>query len=277
MDNQQASQPIYVLGHEEEELQRLIEQSRLFGDLTEQVFLKAGIQPGMRVLDLGCGAGDVSFLAAKLVGPSGKVIGVDQSAESIAMARNRAEAAKLQRVTFMQSNLTELSLDEPVDAVVGRFILMYLPDPASLLRSITRYVRPGGILAFQEMDFSHFPTSMPALNLYTKIGWWMQETFRRGNAEVRMGLKLKQTFLQADLPTPQMILSALVEGRDDSAVYPFIVQTIRSLLPRMESLGVATAQEVEIDTLTQRLREEVVSHNAVIVSPYLVGAWARKE
>ena len=66
--------PDYVLGHSEDELKRLIDQARFFGDLTAQVLHLAGLGPGMRVLDVGCGAGDVSFLAASIVGPQGVVI-----------------------------------------------------------------------------------------------------------------------------------------------------------------------------------------------------------
>lgn len=90
--NEQEQSPVYVLGHSDDELDSLIQQSRIFSDLTELVFLNAGITNGMRVLDLGCGPGDVSFLAAKLVGPSGVVIGIDKSTESIAAARSRVQA-----------------------------------------------------------------------------------------------------------------------------------------------------------------------------------------
>jgi SAM-dependent methyltransferase len=83
-------QPRYILGHDRDELDRLIDQARFFGDLTEEVLRRAGVGPGMRVLDLGCGTGDVSFLAARLVGPTGAVLGVDRSPEAVAVAERRA-------------------------------------------------------------------------------------------------------------------------------------------------------------------------------------------
>ena len=76
----EASQPKYILGHEQSEIDRLMVQSAL--PFTERLFKAAGMNPGMRVLDLGCGAGDVSMLAADLVGPSGSVIGIDRSLEA---------------------------------------------------------------------------------------------------------------------------------------------------------------------------------------------------
>ena len=120
---------VYVLGHSAEELNRLIDQARLFGELTEDVFVRAGIGPGMRVLDVGCGAGDVSFLLARMVGPSGTVVGVDRSEDAVAMANARARAMGLAQVSFSQGELEDISLDQPVDVAVGRFVLMYSPQP----------------------------------------------------------------------------------------------------------------------------------------------------
>src|SRR4029450_11538278 len=113
VNNQNKQDSVYVLGHPSEELNRLIDQARLFGELTEDVFVRAGIGPGMRVLDVGCGAGDVSFLLARMVGPSGAVVGVDRSEDAVAMANAQ--------VSFSQGELEDISLDQPVDAAVGRF------------------------------------------------------------------------------------------------------------------------------------------------------------
>ena len=68
-------------------------KGRLLHDLTEDVLRRAGIGPGVRVLDIGCGVGDVSLLAGKLVGPTGLVLGVDRSADSIDIAQRRATEA----------------------------------------------------------------------------------------------------------------------------------------------------------------------------------------
>jgi len=148
VNNPNKQDRVYVLGHSAEELNRLIDQARLFGELTEDVFVRAGIGPGMRVLDVGCGAGDVSFLLARMVGPSGEVVGVDRSEEAVAMATARAQAMGLSQVSFSQGELEDISLDQPVDAAVGRFVLMYSPDPSVSLRRIAANVRTGGIVAF---------------------------------------------------------------------------------------------------------------------------------
>src|SRR5215471_14078196 len=76
----------YVLGHSDIELRRLVMQSAFWGELTEDFFHRAGIDTGMHVLDIGSGAGDVAFLAARLVGPSGSVLGIDRSENAVKRA-----------------------------------------------------------------------------------------------------------------------------------------------------------------------------------------------
>jgi SAM-dependent methyltransferase len=265
----------YVLGHSEPELQRLIEQSRFYGELTEQFLRSAGLGTGMRVLDVGCGAGDVSMLAATLVGASGMVLGIDQSPPAIALARRRAEIAGLTYVTFREADLSGLGLHEPFDALVGRLVLMYLPHPATALRVMAQHVRPGGIIAFQEMDMSA-ARAVPDSPLYLKCGHWIRITFQRARVETDMGSKLFTTFREAGLPEPQMTLGARIGGGVEMPGYEWTAQTVRSLLPMMERLGVATAQEVDIETLADRLRDEVVTGDGVIISPAMIGAWTRQ-
>ena len=77
MNMEAIGRPGYVLGHSEHELARLSRQGQMFFPFTRQLFDRAGIGPGMHVLDEGSGAGDVSLLVAELVGPEGRVVGVD--------------------------------------------------------------------------------------------------------------------------------------------------------------------------------------------------------
>lgn len=265
---------VYVLGHSAEELNRLIDQARLFGELTEDVFVRAGIGPGMRVLDVGCGAGDVSFLLARMVGPSGAVVGVDRSEDAVAMANARAQAMGLAQVSFCQGELEDISLDQPVDAAVGRFVLMYSSEPSIALRRVAANVRAGGIVAFQEMNVAE-AKSFPYVDLFEQSMRWIIETLDREKVKNLMGLGLYRTFVEAGLPPPQMIMGARVEGSSDSLGYQIVAQVVKSLLPVMEKLGIANEKEVQIETLAQRLRDEVISRGAVIVLPPLVGAWTR--
>src|SRR5437016_6771683 len=135
--------PQYALGSTDAEHGRLIRQAVLLAPLTQRFFRSACIGPGHRVLELGSGVGDVTMLAARLVGPSGEVVGIERDTRSIARARVRVTEAHLHNVTFTQSDVGEIRDGKPFDAAVGRFILMFVPDPVAALRSISQLVRPG--------------------------------------------------------------------------------------------------------------------------------------
>ena len=142
----------YALERSREEYDRLTRQAALFSGMTQRLFRAAGLAPGMRVLDVGSGAGDVAFLAAELVGPEGAVVGVDVDGAALATARARAELLGLQNVKFVEGDVRTAALGDDFDAAVGRLVLMYLEDPAQALRAIAARVRAGGAIAFQELD-----------------------------------------------------------------------------------------------------------------------------
>jgi ubiquinone/menaquinone biosynthesis C-methylase UbiE len=264
----------YALGHTAREIDRLIDQARFFGDLTERLFRDAGMGPGMRILDIGCGAGDVSFLAARLVGSNGEVIGVDRSTEAIAVASARAVQSSVTNVRFIVSELDMLTLPEPVDMVVGRLILMYVPDPTVLVRPLKVLVKLGGVLAFQEFDL-HGATSEPPCPLVEVTVERILRTFTSGGIGVRTGLQLGRIFEDAGLGPPTMLAAARVERGPNSRLYRQLADVTRAVLPLMTRIGVASAEEIDIETLEARLRDEAVARNATLVAPPLIGAWAR--
>src|SRR5262245_46423064 len=137
------AETLYVLGSSEHEHRRLMAQADLIAPFTRRFLLAAGIAPGMRVLDVGCGPGDVSLPAAELVGPTGEVVGVDRDPCVLAVARVRATATPW--ATFVQGDFRTLPAGEPFDAVIGRCVLAHQADPAVALRSLLYHVRPGGI------------------------------------------------------------------------------------------------------------------------------------
>src|SRR5215467_11642253 len=101
----------YALGYTNAEHERLIRQAARIAPVTERLFREAGIGLGQRVLDLGSGVGDVAMLAARLVGPSGEVVGIERDASSIARAEARVASAGLRNVRFTQTNVNQVSGD----------------------------------------------------------------------------------------------------------------------------------------------------------------------
>ena len=179
----------YVLGHSEQELERISAQARRFESFTRQVFEAAKVTSGMRVLDVGSGPGDVAFLAAECVGDGGSVIGTDKAPAAVALARMRASGKGLRNVTFREGDPTQMTFDRPFDAVVGRMILMHCGDPTAMLRKLAAHVQPGGAMVFIEPTWS-FARSLPLVPLYERCCRWVVEAFRAGGVETEMGIKL---------------------------------------------------------------------------------------
>src|SRR5262249_20811051 len=153
---------------------------RLIDPITERFFREAGIAPSMRVLDVGSGAGDVAFLAASIVGPRGTVVGVDRVPAVLEVARARAAAKGLDNVTFHHGDPAALPFDTPFDAVIGRYVLQFQPDPAAMLRALATRVRPGGVLVFHEIDWGGLGSYSP-VPTYDRCCRWGAETVRRGD------------------------------------------------------------------------------------------------
>ena len=267
----------YLLGHSERELDRLQAQARLIDPVTRRFFHDAGVGPGIRVLDVGSGAGDVAFLVADLVGDSGEVVGADRVAAALETARRRAAARSLRNVSFRVGDPAEMTFERPFDAVVGRYVLQFQQNPAAMLRKLAAQVRPGGVVVFHEIDWGGV-ASFPPAPTFDRCCRWGRETLRLHGTETRMGIKLYSTFVAAGLPPPRMRLEALVGGGANGLdLLRLAANLVATLLPEMERLGVATAADVGLDTLLARMRDEAIALSSVIVGTYQIGAWSRVE
>jgi len=262
----------YVLGHSEKEIARLERQGEIFGAQTRDTLSRAGLSTGMRVLDIGCGAGDVSMIAAEIVGPEGYVLGIDSANRALSPARARAAQADYEWLDFAQADVDTYRSEPLFDAVIGRFILMYVADPAATLKRVATFVRPGGIVAFIEMDIDQ-AGAIPEMTLLRTHIDWMAATYRKAGAEPNMGSKLYAAFRAAGL-APRLFGSCRVESGPDSVAYDFAAETLRSLLPAMQRHGITTAHDVQIDTVAARLREAALAGDHCILMPRLIGAWA---
>jgi len=264
-----------VLGHSDGELDRLAVQARLIDPITRGFFHDAGIVPGMRVLDVGSGAGDVAFLAAGLVGDTGEVVGVDRAPAALGVARGRANAMSLRNVSFREGDPADMTFEQPFDAVVGRYILMFQRDPTSMLRKLVAHVRPGGVVVFHEPDWDSV-RSFPPVPTYDRCCRWIVETLRLSGVDSRMGIKLHATFVAAGLPAPSMRLESVIGGGANSSdQVHFKTDLARTLVTEMERLGVVTASELDAQTLAVRVLDEIIGSASVVVGRSEIGAWSR--
>jgi ubiquinone/menaquinone biosynthesis C-methylase UbiE len=251
----------------------LQQQAALLEDSTAELLRRAGLEAGMRVLDLGSGMGAVSLLAAGMVGTAGSVLGIERAASSVAAARRRAAASGVSNVRFLEAELTTFAPRETFDAIIGRLVLLYLREPADGLRRLSAHLRPGGVVAFLEFDIPQV-SQVPSSELFLRMRAWMLAAFASTGAELEMGTKLHRTFVRAGLPAPQM--RAFTRVASDASAYEYFVDTLRTLLPLVERSGVARPEDMQIDTLAARLAEDSLAHERVVFLPRLVGAWTRR-
>jgi SAM-dependent methyltransferase len=243
--------------------------------ITRRVLIEAGIATGMRVLDVGCGPGEVSVLAADLVGDSGRVLGIDGSADMVAVAQARAQDAGVPQVSFMAADLRDMTLDQRFDALVGRFILMHLPEPETVLRRMLQWVRPGGVVVFQEYDLSSAADAFyPPSPLWERAYRLSTLAFERAGGNLHAGMQLPSMFRAAGLPAPQMRYEAAIGADPDWPGYELRAADVRTFLPLAKEFGLATEEEVDIDTLADRLREETVRQGGAARLPVVVSAWS---
>jgi ubiquinone/menaquinone biosynthesis C-methylase UbiE len=264
----------YVLGSTDAEHERLIWQAARVAPFTERLFREAGIGQGQRVLDLGSGVGDVTLQAARLVGSSGEVVGIERDRRSIARARARVAEAGLHNVIFVESDVFQIPDDKPFDAVVGRFILMWVHEPVSVLRSVSRLVRPGGVVAFHETYWAPTLALLAPLPLWSAVASLIHDTFRRSGANPDLGPALYQAFQEAGLPAPTMRLEMLLGKNPDFAQwFSDIIVTLRT---QIQQFGLWPEALGDSETLQERLQAELATSNTVAARSAYVGAWCRK-
>ena len=265
----------YMLGTTRAEHDRLNRQGRLVAPITRHFLEAIGLCSGMRVLDVGSGVGDVALLAAQMVAPGGQIMGVDRDESALQIARHRTAEEGLDNVQFHACDFQTHVSDTLFDAVIGRCVLLHQHDPAAALTAVARYVRPGGIVGFQEPWFSR-GFSFPKAPLFEKVIGWLHEAVQASGLDGDIGLRLSSIFGSAGLPIPKLTFEMLVDCSPDSEIYQFVAETVRSLLPRLEQLEIVDLEQLQIDTLPERLHyEQAIIGNVIGLMP-LMGAWCRK-
>jgi ubiquinone/menaquinone biosynthesis C-methylase UbiE len=243
-------------------------------EMTERMLDDAGIAPGMRALDIGCGPGWVALSLARRVAAQGRVFAVDQNPRMLDLARENARSAGVSNITFIEGGFDVAFAERgALDAVVGRRVLMYQPDAKRAVTQLSDAVRPGGVIAFHEHDMVEIGDGRTSLPLHDRVRSWLREMLRREGANLRMGFDLYSTLASAGLVVERVRAEANV--LTPTADYP-IGSIIRAVLPRLLHLGIVNEAEVDVETLDDRLTAERKAANATCLWEMVFCAWARK-
>ncbi len=193
----------YVIRGGVEGRERLRILARVMHPFTNGLFDRLRIGHGMACLDAGCGGGDVTIELARRVGPAGRAVGIDLDEIKLNLARQEAAALGMEHVSFQQTDIAAGAFEPEFDVIYARFLLTHLVDPAEAIARMQTWLKPGGILVVEDIDFSgHFchPES-PAFRRYVEL--YTQAVERRGG-DPHIGPRVPGLLMGADFDGVEM-------------------------------------------------------------------------
>ena len=261
-----------MLGNAEAELRRLDLQAAAIDQPTRGLLQATGIGEGMRVLDLGSGLGHVSMILGEMVGPSGRVVGLERSPEALEVARSRTAEAGMGNVRFEQGDVTTWRDPQPFHAVVGRLVLFHMPDPVAVLRHHAAALRPGGTMAMIDFDVSG-ARSDPPTGIAMQARDWVLAAFQHGGAHPTIGTRLGRLLGAAGVSGVTTFGIQGYLAPDDPTGPALLTGITRTLAPTIVEAGIATEEQIGLETLEQRIADELRAADASFLPPTVVGAW----
>jgi SAM-dependent methyltransferase len=264
----------YLLDAGDEDLARLLRIAEISAASVREDLDRAGIRPGARALDCGCGPLGALAVLAEAVGPSGQVMGVDFNPATVDQARSVVRALGHENVDVRVGDVNQLGAEElgaPFDVAYSRCFLMHQPDPRATLRRIGELLRPGGWLVAHEPLPVPPPTSEPPIAELAAYWTIIQATMRRLGADADTG-KLPGWAQDAGFEVANsrgfFLTIPAPLGFDLHAT------TLAASRERAVSCGAATAQHV--DGVVAALRSAVDGDYDWVSSPVYLGVALRR-
>jgi SAM-dependent methyltransferase len=269
-NNLESTRGEYVLATGEAAAHRLRILHSLYGPGARRLLVKAGIQPGMRVADLGCGIGMMTQVLGELVGRDGEAVGIDFSPEQIEHARN-VLPSYVSNVKFIEASATQTGLpSESFDLVYCRFLLIHLKEPDLALREMHRLLKPDGILVCEDGDLtsagSEPYSKLQAFSvLFGQLGpmWGVDYT---------LGRRLFRMVLDAEFSEPDITYNQPVMARGGNK--RLLELSVAEAGAAFVAAGLITSDELE-QTLTE-MRRLADDETVLAVMPRMSQVWARK-
>ncbi len=251
---------------------RLSVLSNVLHHSTREALLRLGDLAGKKLLDMGCGGGHVSFLAAQLVGASGSVTGVDFDAEIISLNRQQAADAGISNIHFEAGSAYDLVHENAFDVAYARFLLSHLAQPDLVLENMARSIKKGGQILVEDVHFSgHFcyPQNA-AFNQYLE---WYAAAARHNAQNPEIGPALPGLLRQAGFEDVgfETIQPSFERGEGKQMA----VLTLKRIRETLLSLGVAA--EKEIQQASAALQSFTEDEESIISLPRIFRAWGRKK
>jgi SAM-dependent methyltransferase len=235
------------------------------------LFDRLGVRNGHICLDFGCGGGDVTAELARRVAPDGKAVGVDIDEQKLQLARGEALEQHIANVEYRVSDIRTTSERGAFDVAYARFLLTHLSEPAAAVRTLYEALRPGGILAVEDIDFSGYFTYPESKAFHRYHELYCAAVTRRGG-DPNIGPRL-----------PTLLRQARFEEIGVAVVQPVAIQGEAKLLNplTMENIAGAVledglASRAEIDDVVRELYVFAADPETLAGSPRVVQTWGRR-
>ena len=261
----------YVIRGGIEGRERLRVLARVMHSSSSALFDRLGLHNGLSCLDLGCGGGDVTMELARRVAPLGRVFGVDIDTTKLDIARKEAAQLGVTNVSFEEAEISRLPDTRTFDLVYARFLLTHLSDPASAVSAFYRQLRPGGIVAVEDIDFSGYFT-YPESWAFRRYHALYCATVRKRGGDPDIGPRLPGLLKRCGFEDVkvQVVQPVSLEG-ESKLITPITMENI--VEPLLED-GMATRDE--IDRITDALYRFAADPTTLAGMPRVVQAWGQR-
>jgi SAM-dependent methyltransferase len=261
----------YSLATGEAAVRRLTALDRIYSPTGRRVLLHAGLKPGMTIADFGCGVGATTRTLAEMVGPTGRVIGIDVSRAQIEQGHHLCKTAEISNVTFLEASATATGLSRSsFDLVYCRFLLLHLTDPAAALREMREILKPGGVLVVEDGDLTS-ADSRPISALR-----WFADLFGRlgptRGLDYALAKDLYHLVRAAGFPDPDIEIHQPAIARGDDR---FLLKwSVEEAGPAFVAAGLVTA--TELTAILSDMDRDTRNPDILALMPRMSLVWARK-
>lgn len=261
----------YSLATGEAAVRRLAALHRVYSPAGQRVLRQAGLVPGMRVADFGCGVGATTRTLAQMVGPTGSVTGIDLSAAQLAQGKALCDEAGLTNVTFTEASATVTGLPRATfDLAYCRYLLLHLTDPAACLQEMLAVLKPNGILVVEDGDLTAAGSS-PASSIQRFSDLFGRLGPTRG-LDYALAKRLYHLVRAAGIPEPQIEIHQPALARGEERYLP--KWSIEEAAPAFLSAGLVTEQELR--TILADIERDTQNPDILILCPPMSLVWGRK-
>ncbi|WP_220468733.1 methyltransferase domain-containing protein [Staphylococcus coagulans] len=238
-------------------------------EFTLRLLEQAGISEGMHVLDVGCGPGEVTTFIRERVGDTGSVTGIDVNQQLLDIARSQNQ---FDNVAFLNRDIYHLEELGTYDAIVGRRVLMYLPDAVKAIKALAQHLTTGGVMAFQESDALNSGYGGDAFPLHQLALKRVLQTIEHEGGNIHIGQQLYGKFVESGFESPHVMSEVVVQSTTSSSDLYWLTEMMHQRMIQHRVID----ESLDLALLKAQMEQELNATNAAFIRDVAFGVWSVK-